>query len=136
LFWEALLPPHNGGEAIRPPKTGEEYMLHEKLESYRESIRSAEEISKECAKWPRGYAYLADQVKRAVASIVLNTAEGNSRRSEIERRRFFEIARASSAEVSACIDLMKAFSLTSIDKSASYKNRIISISKMLWGLMR
>ena len=111
-------------------------MLHEKLECYKESVLLAEEISKECAKWPRGYAYLADQVKRAIASIVLNTAEGNSRKSTIERRRFFEVARASSAEVSACIDLMQVFRLTVFDKTAAHKNRLISISKMLWGLMR
>ena len=73
-------------------------------------------------------------MKRAIASIVLNTAEGNSRKSTIERRRFFEVARASSAEVSACIDLMQVFRLT--DKTAAHKNRLISISKMLWGLMR
>ncbi|MBI2092577.1 MAG: four helix bundle protein, partial [Deltaproteobacteria bacterium] len=93
-----------------------------------------EELCKEGAKWPRGLGYLADQLKRAMASVVLNLAEGNARRSQTERRRFFEVSRASLAEVSACIDLMQAFGLT--NNSQSFKSTLCEISKMLWGLMK
>ena len=109
-------------------------MLHEKLECYRKSVNLAEELCKEVAKWPRGVSYLSDQLKRAMASVVLNLAEGNARSSKPERRRFFEISRASLAEVSACIDLMQAFGLTR--NSQSFKLTLCEISKMLWGLMR
>ncbi|MBI2342367.1 MAG: four helix bundle protein [Deltaproteobacteria bacterium] len=69
-----------------------------------------------------------------MASVVLNLAEGNARRSPTERRRFFEVSRASLAEVAACIDLMQAFGLT--NNSQSFKSTICDISKMLWGLMK
>jgi len=111
-------------------------MLHEKLECYKQSVKMAEDLSKEVAKWPRGYGYLADQLRRAMASIVLNLAEGNAKISHPERRRFFRIARASVAEVAACLDLMFAFGLLKPLDSSALKLRLEGISKMLWGLMR
>ncbi len=111
-------------------------MLHEKLECYRRSVKLAEELSKEGARWPRGLGYLYDQLRRAMASVVLNTAEGNARRSATERRRFFEIARASVVEVGACIDLAQAFGFMPSMAVMSLKSRLEDISKMLWGLMR
>ena len=111
-------------------------MLHEKLDCYRMSVEIAEELSKEGAKWPRGLGYLIDQQRRAMASVVLNLAEGNARRTHSERRRFFEISRASLAEVSACIDLSSAFGLIGLERKMLIKSRLTDISKMIWGLMR
>ena len=111
-------------------------MLHEKLECYTRAIRITEELGKEVAKWPKGYSYLSDQLKRAFVSIVLNIAEGNARISATERRRFFEVSRASLAEVSACVDLMKVFGLLDDNKFQSIKLDLCEISKMLWGLIR
>ncbi|MBN1282533.1 MAG: four helix bundle protein [Proteobacteria bacterium] len=111
-------------------------MLHEKLECYRQAILLAEDLSKEVAMWPKGFGYLSDQLKRAMASVVLNLAEGNARPSQPERRRFFHIARASVAEVAACVDLMLAFGLIRQDRMLSLKSRLTEISKMIWGLIR
>ncbi len=111
-------------------------MLHEKLDCYRMSVEIAEELSKEGAKWPRGLGYLTDQQRRAMASVVLNLAEGNARRSSTERRRFFEVSRASLAEVSACLDLSSAFGLIGSERKVALKSKLTNISKMIWGLMR
>ncbi len=111
-------------------------MLHEKLGCYRQSVSLAGVLSKEGAKWPKGYGYLLDQMRRAMASVVLNIAEGNARRSSSERRRFFEVARASAAEVGASIDLMGAFRLVTPEGAVAFKSQLEEISKMLWGLMR
>ena len=111
-------------------------MLHEKLECYRRAVGVAEELSKESAKWPKGMGYLIDQQRRAMTSVILNISEGNYRRSPAERRRFFEVARASAAEVSACVDLAHAFGLIGRDQTQSLKSRLTEVSKMLWGLMR
>ena len=111
-------------------------MLHEKLHSYQESVYLAGKLSKEVTKWRKGYGYLSDQLKRAMASVVLNLAEGNARRSQAERRRFFEIARASAAEVGACVDLMHAFGLTQPKQAEAYKSQLYAISRMIWGMMR
>ena len=111
-------------------------MIHEKLECYKQSVKMAGDLSKEVAKWPRGLGYLSDQLRRAASSITLNIAEGNAKESHPERRRFFKIARASTAEVGACVDLMRAFGLSSPIEVSSLKSRLEGISKMLWGLMR
>lgn len=111
-------------------------MLHEKLECYRRVVQLAEELSKDGARWPRGFGYLLDQQRRAMASAVLNLVEGNARRSGAERRRFFEVARASVAEVSACVDLMRVFGLVPGDRAGSLKSELSLVSRMIWGLMR
>ena len=98
-------------------------MNHEKLECYKELMKVAEELAKKIAKWPRGYYYLADQIKRAMISAVLNLCEGNGKRSShLERRRFFEISLGSISEVAAGIDLAKMFNLIKIDESESLKS--------------
>jgi four helix bundle protein len=111
-------------------------MLHEKLDCYRRAVRLAEELSKEGARWPKGLGYLIDQKKRAMASVVLNLAEGNARKSNKERRRFFEISRASVIEAAACVDLALAFGLMGKERALGLKLRLTEISKMIWGLMR
>ncbi len=111
-------------------------MFHEKLECYRQAVCLAEELSKEGAKWRAGNGHLLDQLKRAMISVVLNIAEGNAKMTPAERRRFFRIARASTCEVGACIDLMRVFGLTRPEVCLSYKSCLEGISKMLWALMR
>ena len=109
-------------------------MLHEKLMCYRQSVQLAEDTAKEMARWPRGYGFLADQLRRAVASVILNMAEGNARKLPRERRRFFQVSRASLAEVSACIDLMRAYRLVSKVQSDEFKAKLNHIGRLLYGL--
>ena len=45
------------------------------------------------------------QIRRAVLSVHLNIAEGCSRKSVAERKRFFEISRGSIIEIDAVLDL-------------------------------
>jgi four helix bundle protein len=48
---------------------------------------------------------MVQQIRRAVLSVHLNLAEGCSRKSSTERKRFFEIARGSVIEIDAAIGL-------------------------------
>ena len=109
-------------------------MLHEKLDCYRQSVDIAGELGKEMAGWPRGFGFLADQLRRAMASVVLNMAEGNGRLGSRERRRFFQIARASVAEVAACVDLMRAYLVISEARCNELKSRLDRVSRMLYRL--
>lgn len=47
---------------------------------------------------------MTQQLRRAAISVQLNIAEGSSRKSENERRRFYEIARGSLIEIDAILD--------------------------------
>jgi len=109
-------------------------MNHEKLICYQKSLEIAGDITLNIVKWPRGYGYLSDQIKRAISSIALNISEGNAKLSTKERRRFFRIARASTAEVSACVDLMRIYGLSTESESRRYKSILEEISKMLYFL--
>ena len=48
---------------------------------------------------------MISQIRRAALSVHLNIAEGASRKSEIERKRFYEIARGSIIEIDAALDI-------------------------------
>ena len=58
-------------------------------------------------KWIAGQAYLKDQLERAMSSAVLNVVEGNGRRTQKDRQRFFTQSTASLCEVHACLELIK-----------------------------
>ena len=64
---------------------------------------------------PNGYGFLADQLRRAVSSIVLNFSEGCGKSSIADRKRFFQIARASAYEVAAAFDVGHALGVVSPD---------------------
>jgi len=80
---------------------------HYKLDVY----KSARELRFEChkilPKIPDSERFnLIDQIRRASTSVVLNITEGCSRKSEIERKRYFEISRGSVIELDSCFDII------------------------------
>ena len=58
---------------------------------------------------PTGYGFLKDQLRRASSSVVLNFCEGYGRSGPQDRRKFFNIARASAHEVAAILDVASRF---------------------------
>lgn len=100
-------------------------MNHEKLGCYQQLVCVAEDLATRVTKWPKGYGYLVDQLRRAMASAVLNLAEGNGKRSSgYERRRFFEISIGSIMEVGAALDLAQVFGLIEASELESIKSRL------------
>ena len=73
-----------------------------------------------------------DQLRRASFSIMLNTAEGNSRRSPNDRRNFFVIARSSAIECAAIIEFLELSSQIESETALHLLNRLSEISKMLF----
>ena len=78
---------------------------------------------------------MIQQVRRAALSVYLNIAEGCSRRSEAERKRFFEISRGSIIEIDAVLDLCEALNYSSKEKVqplGEYMQRTFSmLTKMI-----
>ena len=80
---------------------------HYKLDVY----KSARQLRFECYQilpsLPESERFnLRDQIRRASTSVVLNITEGCSRKSELERKRYFEIARGSVIELDSCFDII------------------------------
>ena len=63
--------------------------------------------------------------------MTLNIAEGNGRRSLPERRRFFDIAKASAAEVSAILDIALAYKLINPNDFNYLQDLLLQIVKIL-----
>lgn len=78
---------------------------HQDLDVY----KSSGELIKECHKitklLPGEERFnLVQQIRRAALSVKLNIAEGSSRRSEVERKRYYEISRGSLIEIDAALE--------------------------------
>ena len=76
-------------------------MKHEQSRIYITTRELISESAVVVSKFPPGFGYLADQLRRASSSVLLNFAEGSRHSSLKERRRFFTMAAGSAAEVSA-----------------------------------
>jgi four helix bundle protein len=81
-------------------------LAHTKLDVFvtgKELVLSCYKISKLLPQEER--FNMIQQLRRAALSIQLNIAEGSSRKSAIERRRFYEISRGSLIEVDTIFDV-------------------------------
>jgi four helix bundle protein len=78
---------------------------HKNLEAYKTSRELVTNCYKITQLLPTEEKFsLVQQIRRAALSVKLNIAEGSSRRSEQERKRYFEIARGSVIEIDAAFE--------------------------------
>jgi four helix bundle protein len=79
---------------------------HQKLDLYSISQSFVLECYKLTKKLPAEEKFrMISQIRRAALSVHLNISEGSSRKSEIERKRYYEIARGSVIEIDAALDI-------------------------------
>ena len=74
---------------------------------------------------------MTQQLRRAALSIQLNIAEGNSRKSAIERRRFYEISRGSLIEIDTIFDLAEALEYFKKEDLAATGTLVVKTYQML-----
>jgi four helix bundle protein len=78
---------------------------HKKLEVYKVSRGLVKECYLFTKRLPPDEKFaLVSQIRRAAVSVKLNIAEGASRKSETERKRFYEISRGSIIEIDAAFE--------------------------------
>jgi four helix bundle protein len=90
---------------------------HDRLDAYRvarEALAQGEAIAREL---PRGYATLADQLRRALLSAFLGVAEAASR-SGADRLSRFRCARGETSEAAAALDAVQMLGLAPPDRVA------------------
>src|ERR1700730_4729212 len=78
---------------------------HKNLDVYkasRELLKLSYQIIKKLP--PEEKFNLISQIKRSALSVILNIAEGASRKSQVERKRFFQISRSSVIEIDAAAE--------------------------------
>jgi four helix bundle protein len=112
--------------AHRPP---EPHLDHERLVVYQLALEVHSLLSTLLPR--RGYRVLRDQLERASLSIVLNIAEGAGRSSGPDKRRFYVLARGSTTECAALLDVLRLRALVDLRRYASARSLLIRIVQML-----
>jgi len=81
---------------------------HKKLDVWQLAIKFVSKLYRITAKYPKEELFgLTSQTRRAAISISANIAEGASRKSLVERKRFYEISRSSLVEVDTHLEIAK-----------------------------
>ena len=109
---------------------------HKKLDVYRVSLQFVA-WAYQLVRRLRGVdRSIKDQLVRASQSITLNIAEGNSKRSDADRRRFFDIARASALESGAVLDILVACEIRAEREVADGERLVDRLVAMLTKMLR
>jgi four helix bundle protein len=107
---------------------------HEKLRAYQQALLFAAWVEPLLEKLPAKLA-ARDQLDRASTSIVLNIAEGNGKRSHPDRCRFLDLARGSTVECAACLDLLVIKQRLSQAEANEGKLILLAIVSLVAGLI-
>ena len=112
-------------------------LAHTKLDVYQVSQELVLECYRITKQFPNDEKFaLTQQIRRAALSVHLNLAEGCSRRSETERKRFFEISRGSLIEIDTATGIAHKLSYASLEELRPLGDYIIKTFKILSSLIR
>ena len=79
---------------------------------------------------------MISQIRRAALSVHLNIAEGASRKSEAERKRYYEIARGSIIEIDAALDIANDLEYLNSQNLSTIGEPMVRCFKMLTGMIQ
>jgi four helix bundle protein len=109
---------------------------HQKLDVYSFSKVFVYECYKLTKHLPDSEKFgMISQIRRAALSVHLNIAEGASRKSEIERKRFYEISRSSIVEIDAALDIANDLEYLKDYDACNVGEAMIRCFKILSGLI-
>jgi four helix bundle protein len=111
------------------------YLDHEKLKVYQKAVEFTVWVHKILLSIKTKNS-ANDQFERASDSIVLNIAEGNGKYSGKDRCRYFDIAKGSSLESAACLDVLYAKELINKETLFEGKTQLKEIVSMIMGLIK
>jgi len=109
---------------------------HQQLEVYQSSKMFVLECYKLTKILPADEKFgVISQIRRAALSVHLNIAEGASRKSAAERKRYYEIARGSIVEIDAALDVADELNYLSNSNINNLGEYTIKTFKILSGLI-
>ena len=109
---------------------------HQKLDVYILSKALVLEAYKFNKEFPSEEKFgMISQIRRAALSVHLNIAEAASRKSEMERKRYYEISRGSLIEIDAALDIANDLKLLEKYDVSRLGECLLGCFKMLSGLL-
>jgi four helix bundle protein len=104
---------------------------HEKLDVYAVALSFivTADLIAQCA--TRGHADLADQMRRASSSILLNLAEGAGEFASREKARFYRLSKRSATECAALVEIFHQLKLIDETQRAIAREALLRIVSML-----
>ena len=109
---------------------------HQNLNVYASSKKFVIECYKITTQLPPDEKFgMISQIRRAALSVHLNIAEGASRKSEIERNRYFEVSRGSIVEIDAAMDVALELGYLENKNLIAFGESMIDTFKLLSGLI-
>ncbi len=109
---------------------------HKKLDVYQTSRKFVFECYKLSMSLPSDEKFgMISQIRRAALSVHLNIAEGASRKSEVERKRYYEVARGSIIEIDAALEIANDLEYLKSVNSETLETSMITCFKLLTGLI-
>lgn len=107
------------------------------LEVWRQAHRLVLDVYRATESLPKSELFgLTSQIRRAVASIPTNIAEGCGRDGEAELGRFLNIAKGSSSEVEYLLQLAHDLNYIAQESHQKLSTQTVEIRKMLHGLVK
>jgi four helix bundle protein len=112
-------------------------MTFENLESWQKARRAVRDIYNltRTEDLCRDFG-ICDQIQRAGVSVMSNIAEGFERLHLPEKLQFYNVARGSTAEVRSLLYVIEDNFLRSASGAAMLRNEIVSVGKLVSGLIR
>jgi four helix bundle protein len=111
-------------------------LTHTKLEIFEKTKNLVLEIYRITKQFPSEERFaLTQQIRRAAISVHLNVAEGFSRKSQLERKRFFEVSRSSLIELDTAIDIVQVLNYVKEEELVAAGVHIINCFKQLSALI-
>jgi|SRR6476469_4774820 len=108
---------------------------HKNLDVYKHSIEFTIQAYAAAKQLPTDERFnMIQQIRRAALSVTLNISEGASRKSALERKRFFEISRSSLVEVDTAFEVANRLNyLTNINTESLNKsvNKVFSMLSVM-----
>ena len=111
-------------------------LSHKKLIAWQKAIQLLPVVYSLCNKLSKEETYnLAIQMKRATLSVSNNIAEGASRKTRIEKNRFFEISRSSIVEIDNCLTAGITLKYFTQDDIVRINSALLEVFKLITGLI-
>jgi four helix bundle protein len=104
---------------------------HEDTIVYQKSLELMETARDSIEEFPKGFAFLAEQLRKSTSSVSRNFAEGFYDSSKAQQRRYFGYAIQSARESSASFDTARSFRACRDDKIVRGKALALDIVKIL-----